>query len=116
MSNDGDYLRRTVTSEPVVTRREEVYVTRGANTAGWWIAALVAVIAIVGVIFLISNNNTQAQLQAARDQGAAQAGLENATTNAQIAASQASARPRPPRPAPPAPTKAPPRPPPTARR
>ncbi len=91
MSNDGDHLRRTTdTGEPVIIRREEVYVTRGANTAVWWIAALMAVVAIVGVIFRISNNNTQAQLQAAHDQGAAQAGLENATTNAQIAASQAS--------------------------
>jgi hypothetical protein len=90
MSNDGDYVERTVI-EPATVRREEVHVTRESSNAGWWIAALVAVVAIVGVIFLMSNGNTQSNLQAAHDQGAAEATLANAASNAQTAAAQAGA-------------------------
>ena len=53
----------------------EVRVTRGSNNAGWWIAALVAIVAIVGVIFLMNNGSTQTDLQNARNEGAAQQAL-----------------------------------------
>ena len=64
-------------------------VRRSDSNAGWWIAALVAVIAVAGLIFMYVNQNNQAELQAARDQGAAEATLDNATANAQMAAAQA---------------------------
>jgi len=88
MSNDGDYVERTV-EEPVTVRREEVRVTRDSSNAGWWIAALVAVVAIVGVIFLMNNTNSATDLQNARTEGAAQQALSTAATDAQAAAGQA---------------------------
>ncbi|MDB5445704.1 MAG: hypothetical protein JWQ97_1021 [Phenylobacterium sp.] len=95
MSNNGDYVERTtVTDTPDGVRREEYRTTapvevRSSN-AGWWIAALVAIVAVVGLVFLFSSQNRQDQLQAAHDQGAAQASLDAATVNAQRAATQAS--------------------------
>ena len=88
MSNDGDYVERTVEG-PTTVRREEVRVTRGSGAAGWWIAALVAIVAIVGVIFLMNNTSTQNDLQNARNEGAAQQALSTAATDAQAAATQA---------------------------
>src|SRR5258705_9592511 len=107
MSNDGDYVERTV-EEPVTVRREEVRVTRDSGNAGWWIAAVVAVIAIVGVIFLMNNTTSSTDLQNARNEGAAQQALTTAAGDAQSAASQASqAAPDAPSRAPPAPHTAP---------
>jgi len=89
MSNDGDYVERTIET-PGPVRTEQVRVVRERSSAGWWIAALVAVVAIVGVIFMLNGGtNSQSDLQAARDQGAAQAQAENAVAGAQAAASQA---------------------------
>jgi hypothetical protein len=89
MSNDGDYVERVVET-PTTVRTKEVRVVRERSSAGWWIAALVAIVAIVGVIFLLNGGmNSQTDLQAARDQGAAQAQAENAVAGAQTAASQA---------------------------
>ena len=88
MSNDGDYVERTI-EEPATLRREEIRITRGSNNAGWWIAALVAIVAIVGVIFVMNNSSTQTDLQNARNEGAAQQALSTAANDAQAAASQA---------------------------
>ena len=88
MSNDGDYVERTVEA-PATVRREEVRVVNGSSNAGWWIAALVAVIAIAGVIFMMNNSNSQVDLQNARTEGAAQQALSTAAGDAQAAASQA---------------------------
>ena len=88
MTNDGDYVERTI-EEPGTLRREEVRITRGSNNAGWWIAALVAIVAIVGVIFLMNGSTTQTDLQNARNEGAAQQAMTNAASDAQVAASQA---------------------------
>ena len=89
MSNDRDYVERTIET-PSTVRQETVRVVREPSSAGWWIAALVAIVAIVGVIFLMNNGATStADLQAARDQGAAQAQTDSAATGAQLAAAQA---------------------------
>jgi len=80
----SDYERTTVTREP-----ETVVVRRSGSATGWWVAALVAIIALFGVIFLINNSNSQTDLQAARDQGATEATLANSAANAQQAASNA---------------------------
>jgi hypothetical protein len=93
MSNPNDpYVERTVIEEPAVVRRE-VASEPARSTAGWWIAAVVAVVAVVGAIYVFSNNRSDADLQAARDTGRAEAMVDNATVNAQqavLAAGQAS--------------------------
>jgi low affinity Fe/Cu permease len=88
MSDKEDYVERT-TEGPTTVRREEVRVVRGSSSTGWIIAAIVAVAAIVGAFFYL-NQNSQADLQAARDQGAVQAQVDNAASSAQQAASDAS--------------------------
>lgn len=88
--SDEDYVERTTVTEDGRVRREEVRVREG-SAAGWWVAALIAIVAIVGVFFMLnSNTNRQAELQAARDQGAAEAALANAAADAQTAAATAS--------------------------
>ena len=82
----SDNERTTITREPA----DRVVVERSGSSAGWWVAALVAVIALIGVIFLVNNSSTgQDALQAARDQGATEANLANAATGAQTAAASA---------------------------
>ena len=87
MPTTDDYVERT-TEGPTTVRREEVHVVRGSNNAGWVIAAVVVVLAIVGA-FAFMSQNSQSDLQAARDQGAAQAQVDNAASSAQTAANQA---------------------------
>ena len=88
MSNDGDYVERTVET-PAGVRREEVRVVRSNNT-GWWIALAVAIVATVGALFWYNaSQNSSIDLQAARDEGAAQASLADAAANAQASAAQA---------------------------
>jgi len=79
------YERTTVTTEP-----ERVVIRERSSPVGWWVAALVAIVALVAVFFFMSNPAaTPDQLEAARDQGAAEAGLAAATQNAQQAATTA---------------------------
>jgi len=87
----SEYERSRVSETPDGPVREtyrEVEVRRG-DSAGWWIAAVVAMVAVIGLVFLLSNQNRQDQLLAARDQGAAQARIEGAASDAQRAAMQA---------------------------
>ena len=89
--SDEDYVERTtVTDETGTVRREEVRVRESAT--GWWVAALIALVAIVGVFLMVNANNADrdAELQAARDQGMAEAAMANASADAQAAAAQAS--------------------------
>lgn len=81
----SDNERTTITREPA----DRVVVERSGSAAGWWVAALVAVVALIGAIFLFNNTNGQDALQAARDQGANEANLVNAATGAQTAAANA---------------------------
>ncbi|HEY8003156.1 MAG TPA: hypothetical protein VIE16_02955 [Phenylobacterium sp.] len=90
MSNDQDYVQR-VSETPTSVRTETVRVVREPNSLGWWVAAMVAIVAVAGVIFLLRGGwNSPSDLQAARDQGAAQAQADSAAAGAQMAAAQAS--------------------------
>ena len=92
MANEP-YVERTTTEHPAGDRREEVRVTerRGGSATGWWIAALVAVIAVAGLFFMYNQNSAgELELQAARDSGRADAMIESATAQAQSAAATAS--------------------------
>lgn len=88
MSDNGDYVERTVDT-PEGVRREEVRVVRGSGNAAWWVVLAVAVVAVIGFFVWNASQNSQVDLQAAREQGAAEANLANAAANAQSAASQA---------------------------
>ena len=91
MSLDNEpHVTRTVIEEPATVRREEVRTTERSST-GWWIATIVAVIAVMGLIFLYTSRPGDADLQAATDAGRAQAAVENAATQAQNAANSATA-------------------------
>jgi FtsZ-interacting cell division protein ZipA len=86
--SDYERVRETESPEGVRRERDEVIVRRD-GLAGWWIAAVVAIVAVVGLLFIFSSQSRQDELQAAREQGVAQARLESATTDAQQAAMQA---------------------------
>ena len=88
MPNDGDYVVERTIEGPTTIRREEVRVVRERGSAGWWVAAVVAIMAIVGVIFLL-NGGLPADLRAVSDQRIAQTQLDSAATGAQMAAAQA---------------------------
>jgi hypothetical protein len=70
---------------PLMTRREEIPLDRGGRYTGWWVAAVVAVVSIVGLVFIIQNaSNTN--LQAARQAGRSEAMIDNALAQSQAAA------------------------------
>lgn len=83
MAERDIYTREPITERPVEIRRD--------NT-GWWVAALVAIVALVGMFFIFGAQRTSDQeLIAARETGRAEAALETATVQAQAAAQSASA-------------------------
>jgi hypothetical protein len=93
MSNPNDpYIEKTVVEQPATVRTEysAAPASSGSGNAGWWIAALVAVVAIVGLVFMFNNNATSTDLQAATEAGRSQAMMETATAQAQSAAQAAS--------------------------
>lgn len=88
MANPSEPVERTVIEQPATIRREEIRsapASSGSGSSGWWVAALVAVIALVGAFFLFGQNG-QADLQAARDSGRTEA----MAAQAQSAAADAS--------------------------
>ncbi len=93
MSNNEPYVERTVTEGPATVRREEIRTVepRPSSSAGWWLAALVAIVAIVGVFFAFNSGmSTQNDLMAAKESGRAEAMLDTASAQAQQAAADAS--------------------------
>jgi hypothetical protein len=84
----SDNYDRVTVRETREAGPDRVVVRRGGAT-GWWIAALVAIVAIIAVVVMVGNRPGDDALQAARDQGATEANLANATANAQTAASSA---------------------------
>ena len=92
MSHGREYVERTTITETPSSREtvRQFTPTTARNSAGWWIAAIVAIVAVVGVVLLFNSQSNEAELQAARDRGMAEANLAAATTDAQQAALQAS--------------------------
>lgn len=92
MSDEREFVQRTTVTDTPSGREtvRELTPTAARNSAGWWIAAIVAIVAVVGVVMLFTSQSNEAELQAARDRGVAEANLAAATTDAQQAALQAS--------------------------
>jgi hypothetical protein len=89
MSNDQDYAERILDAPPEVSAAK-VEAARRPNTAGWWIAAAVAVLAVIAAIVILSGARPSPEkLQAARDQGRAEAQTDDAAYGAQLAAAHA---------------------------
>jgi hypothetical protein len=89
MSNDHDYVERVLDAPPRVSV-EEIEAARTPNTASWWIAAVVAIVAVVGAIYLLSGAQpSPAKLQAAHDQGMAEAQIDDAAYGAQLSVAHA---------------------------
>jgi hypothetical protein len=89
---DGTTVRETerVVTEPTVVHTTEV---RESNAA-WWIGALVAIVAILAVVFLVTRSpaTDDADISSALEQGRAQGALEatqQGLSDAQAAASRA---------------------------
>jgi hypothetical protein len=89
---DGTTVRETerVVAEPTVVHTTEV---RESNAA-WWIGALVAIVAILAVVFLVTRSpaTDDADISSALEQGRAQGALEatqQGLSDAQAAASRA---------------------------
>ncbi|MDO8900284.1 MAG: hypothetical protein Q7V15_02915 [Phenylobacterium sp.] len=65
-------------------------VQKSGNATGWWVAGIVAIVALVGMFFVFGNNGADdMDLEAARDTGRAEAMIDNAAQSAQNAASEA---------------------------
>jgi hypothetical protein len=63
---------------------------RRSGATGWWIAAVVAVAAVLGAILVLSGARpSPAKLQAVRDQRRAEAQTDDAAFGAQLAAAHA---------------------------
>src|SRR5450432_2275547 len=89
MSNDQDYVERTLDAPPSLSP-QAVEAVRGPNTAGWWIAAAVAIVAVVGALFLLSGARPSPEkLQAAHDRAVAEAQIDDAAYGAQLSAAHA---------------------------
>jgi hypothetical protein len=73
MSDNQDYLERTP-EVPAHVPMAKIERARNPHTASWWIAAVVAVAAVVGALFILRTSRPSTEtLQAAHDQGVAEA-------------------------------------------
>jgi type VI protein secretion system component VasK len=93
MSNEERNVEREVRTGPGYVQREEVretgpvHVVRESNTAAWWVAALVALIAVVGLVWMFNADRQQtADIAAAREAGRAEAMMDVSAAQAQSAA------------------------------
>jgi uncharacterized protein HemX len=75
-------------NEPNI-RHEEIHISQArGSTAGWWVAAVVAVAALAGAVYVFSQGDAD-NIVAARESGRAEAMVETAAAQAQAAADQA---------------------------
>ena len=93
MSNEERSVEREVRPGPGYVQREAVrqtgpvHVVRESNTAAWWVAALVALVAVIGVAWLFTSDRQQiAEIEAAREAGRAEAMMDVTAAQAQSAA------------------------------
>lgn len=93
MSNEERSVEREVRTGPGYVQREEVrqtgpvHVVRESDTAAWWVAALVALVAVIGVAWLFTSDRQQiAEIEAAREAGRAEAMMDVTAAQAQSAA------------------------------
>lgn len=90
MSQDNDF-RQTVVDDPVSGLRERTTTISGSSPTGWWVAAAIAVVAIIGLFFMFGRDRaSDSEIQAAVDSARAQAAVEQANAATQAAAAQAS--------------------------
>jgi hypothetical protein len=81
------------TVRPNATEPEIIYteVHDTGSTAGWWVGGMVAVVAILAVVFLVTRNpNTDSQVANAVEQGRLQGALESSQSS--LAETQDAAR------------------------
>ena len=78
---------KIVFEQPTILRSDSAAETsRRSGDVGWWIAAIVALVAIVGVIFMFNTSTPrESDLQAAAEAGRSQAMMESATLQAESA-------------------------------
>jgi hypothetical protein len=89
VSNDQDYVERILDAPPKVSIKA-IEAARGPGTTGWWIAAAVAVIAVIGAIVLLSAARpSPAALQPSHDPARAEARNDAVAQGAQRAAAHA---------------------------
>lgn len=88
MSNPGEVDEPRTAEAP--TGEAIAPMTRRSSGAGWWVSAVVASIAALGLFVILKTEDRQDALAAAREQAAMEARLDRAAADAQRAAVQAS--------------------------
>ncbi|MDB5439389.1 MAG: hypothetical protein JWM33_1816 [Caulobacteraceae bacterium] len=83
MSLDPNLTQTVIRIDPV-THSKEVITEYRESSAGWWTAAVIAVVLILAGVFVLTNRDTETNrsaIQAAADQGRVQGLLEGAQTS-----------------------------------
>jgi len=76
------YDPNTPRTDPPPVQREVVH--KSGGSAGWWVAGIVAIVALVGMFFIFGNNGTDdADLEMARDTEAAESSRQAADSIAE---------------------------------
>lgn len=89
MSNDEDFCERDLEAPPQ-TPVSRIRKARSPRTLGWWIGAGVAIAALVWAAALVrSTRPSDEKLQAAHDQGVAEAQIDDAAYGKELAVARA---------------------------
>ena len=78
--------------DPQVPPTERVVEGRDRNTTGWMVAGIVAIVAVIAVVFMLTqrpDNLTREQMMQAQEQGRAAGMMEGAQSNMTSSAQQA---------------------------
>ncbi|HZZ31085.1 MAG TPA: hypothetical protein VFE10_03755 [Phenylobacterium sp.] len=83
MSNHRDLLQRDPSVAPAKAKAAR-------NTASWWVAAVLAIMAVAGALAMLGTTRPSPEkLQAAHDQGVAEAQVDDAAYGRQLAVAHA---------------------------